>query len=126
LADEELLGEDAFGAELNRWALSSLQMTIPGVYVDSEKARFSSAQEYDWVVLRRGAAAMHEVRKSIGRDAFWDALGRYLVECGGGIGSIEPFARALSEASQTPMDLYLMEMLRTIGDYANQRLEVYR
>lgn len=123
---ERAQGYDAFLLKLNELVLDSLQMTLAGsLYVDGEKARFLTEAEYDLVIRRRGAAVMHELRDSVGDEAFTTALKLYIEARGGGIGSIADFAAALNAASESEMDLYLMEMLRTIGDYANQRMEYY-
>lgn len=123
---EHIYGRKAFLSALNDRVLDALKITLPGyVYVDSATTYFSSALEYRQVIMERGAAVMHEVRGLLGDEAFFEALRLYVASTRGKTASIGDMFSALSEASGRDVSYFLMEMLRTIGDYVNQNLESY-
>jgi aminopeptidase N len=123
---EAQYGRAAFLEALNARALPALQMTLPGyVYVDSYADYFSSKQEYEQVILARGAAVLHELRGAMGDEAFIGALRLYVQNTRGKTASIGDMFSALEAASGRDLSYFLMEMLRTIGDYANQDLTRY-
>ncbi|NLG25556.1 MAG: M1 family metallopeptidase [Clostridiales bacterium] len=120
---EERDGRDAYLAALNAQVLDALNLTLPGgLYVDSAASRFTSGDEYQIIVVDRGVAAMHELIGAMGRDAFLQALGRYVADNIGRNASIAGFAAALN-ASGGRWDEYLMEQLHNIGGYAEQGID---
>lgn len=123
---EETQGEQAFYRALNDRVLPVLQMTLPGdLYVDNPASRFQSRSEYQAVVRDRGTASIHEVRDLMGRESFLAALRLYTERMAGKNATIADFVAALNDATGQEWDYFLMEMLRTIGDYAGQGMESY-
>lgn len=123
---ESVYGRREFLSALNDRVLTSLKITLPGyVYVDSTTSYFESKSEYELVIKARGAAVMHELRGALDDDIFFDALRLYVQNTCGGGASIGDMFTALEEAGGRDMRYFLMEMLRTIGDYVNQNLERY-
>ena len=121
---EEKEGYGGYLKRLNAQVLDALQITLPGgLTVDSAASRFTSREEYQLVVIDRGAAVLHETRDLAGRDAFLTALRRYVEENRGRNASIEAFVAALNEATGQRWDEYVVSQLRAISDYVNQRLE---
>ena len=109
---------------LNAQVLEALQITIPGgLTVDSAASRFTSREEYELVVVDRGAAVLHETRDLIGREAFLAALRRYVGDNRGKNATIASFVAALDDAAGRRLDEYFVSQLHNISDYVNQRLE---
>ena len=124
LCFEEKEGYSRYLTRLNRQVLSALQTTIPGgLTVDSRASRFTSLSEYELVVIDRGTAMLHEMRDAMGREAFIETLARYVSDNRLKIASIEPFVAAANEATGSRWDEYVVNQLKTMSDYVNQRME---
>ena len=120
---EEKEGYNGYLRRLNKQVLEALQVTIPGgLTVDSAASRFTTRDEYELVVVDRGAAVLHETRVSTGREAFLRALAGYVAANRGGNASVAQFVAALNEATGTRWDEYVVGQMHTISDYVNQRL----
>lgn len=123
---EETEGHKAYLSQLNAQAIPSLKVTIPGgLNVDSAADRFSSRSEFQTVVADRGVAVMHELRETMGEEAFLEGVRLYVQEKAGSIASIADFAAAIDQASGRRLDEYLVGMLETISDYAGHEVQPY-
>ena len=91
--------------------------------MDSRASRFTSLSEYELVVIDRGTAMLHETRDAMGREAFIETLARYVSDNRLKIASIEPFVAAANEATGSRWDEYVVNQLKTMSDYVNQRME---
>lgn len=118
-------GQARFLQELNKRVLPALQMTIPVVLVDSETRAFATVNEYEIVTRNRGAAVLYEVSRSVGEQEMMDVFRRYIEQNKGGIASLPDFASALNKVSGRELGNLLLEMLQTIGEYANQQMDWY-
>ncbi len=120
---EEREGYDGYLKRLNAQVLSALQTTIPGgLTVDSHASRFNGTDEFELVVVDRGAAVLHELRDLMGREAFLACLARYVADNRGKNASIAQFVDALNVTTGERWDEYLVSQMHTISDYVNQRL----
>ena len=117
-------GRDAFLKAVNRDWVSALQLTIPGGLNLSSDAALFTAGEYDIVVLKRGAAAMHELRMAMGRDALLAGLAAFYRMGGAGRTLTEmDFVAALNEATGGDWEKYLTDLVFNIGEYVNQTID---
>lgn len=126
LAVEELEGYDAFLAALNDAVLESLRITIPGGLNITTSADLFTASEYALVVRGRGTVVMHELRLSMGREA-WIAGIRQFYEMGLDnrlLGEMD-FVQALDEATGGDWETFLTDWLFNVGDYIDQQIEFY-
>lgn len=112
---EDTYGNDRYAEEMEKNSRDALDITLPGrLTVDSYAQEFSSRADYEAVILGRGAVSMHDMRRSVGRDAFSKALGQYYAANKGGVASIADFAAALSSAAGRDVDLMLMGALTEV------------
>lgn len=124
LVVEDTRGHDDYLRELNTRLVPSLQLTIPGgLHVSSEASLFD-APTYDIVVRKRGAAVMHEMRTSMGREAFLTAL-RLFYEKGlqGGLLTEMDLLHAMDEADGRSHEAELTDWIFNIGRYAEQSID---
>ena len=106
--------------------MPALRITIPGgLNVDSAADRFTSRSEFATIVIDRGVAVMHELRETMGDEAFFEGLRLYVQANAGGIASIADFAAAIDQASGSRLDEYLVAQLETISDYAGHDVQPY-
>ena len=126
LFTERAQGYKAYLKQLNAQAVPALRITIPGgLNVDSAADRFTSRSEFATIVLDRGVAVMHELRETMGDEAFFEGLRLYVQANAGGIASIADFAAAIDQASGSRLDEYLVAQLETISDYAGYEVQPY-
>lgn len=126
LMTEETEGHAAFAARLERELTDSLKVTLPGnLYITADGSAFSQTQ-FDAVVHDRGAAALHEFRVTVGREAFLDSLARYFREHGGGATVTEmDFLSAFNETTGKDWEAFLTELLFGMDEYALQEIDWY-
>ena len=123
---ESTQGHKAYLKQLNAQAVPALRVTIPGgLTVDSAADRFSARSEFQTIVLDRGIAVMHELRETMGEEAFLEALRLYAQANAGSLASIADFAAAIDEAAGRRLDEYLVGQLQTISDYAGHDVQPY-
>ena len=123
LACEQREGRKAYLKRLNAQVLPALRITLPGgLTVDSAASRFSSRQEYEIVVIDRGAAALHETREQMGREAFIEGLALYVGKNAGRTASVGDLVAAFNEVTGERWDEYVVGQLHTISDYVDQRI----
>lgn len=121
---EEDEGYNAYLKRLNEKVLGALQVTVPGgLSVDSYASRFTAYDEYELVVIDRGMAVLHEMRTLTGREAFIDALARYIADNAGQIASIAQFVAAFNETTGSRWDEYLVAQMHDIDEYVNMNLD---
>ena len=126
LFTEHAQGYKAYLKQLNAQAVPALRITIPGgLNVDSAADRFTSRSEFATIVIDRGVAVMHELRETMGDEAFFEGLRLYVQANAGGIASIADFAAAIDQASGSRLDEYLVAQLETISDYAGHDVQPY-
>ena len=114
-------GEKAFRDEMIRYIQPALKMTVPGSLTpDSRLSRFGTVYDFDVVVIRRGAAVLHEICLAMGEENFLAALGRYYEAGQNGICTIEDFAKSLGGYGEA-----LVAWLMTIDDYAQHEGDIY-
>ena len=123
---QEQYGEERFLEELNREVLDALNITLPGrLSPDALRSQFSSRSAYEIIVRRRGAAALHEMSKAIGRQEIWDAFKSYYQENRGQTADQGDFETALLHATGQDYSQALNHYMQTIFEYVSQRLEWY-
>lgn len=124
LLPEETKGYDAYLSAINERLVDSLQLTIPGGLTVTSSASLFSRQEYEIVVLNRGAAVFHELRTSMGREALINGL-RLFYEKGlnSDILTEMNLVEALDEASGKSWEKFLTDWVFNIGDYVNQEID---
>lgn len=126
LSIEETKGREAFLQAMREEIEPSLRMTIPGgLTPDAYLTRFASRSEYDSIVVRRGAAVLHELRDTMGRENFLAALRIYYENGRGKTVTISDFVSALDAAAGKEMGPALINWLYTIDDYANTAFDIY-
>lgn len=119
LAYEEEHGYDAYIARLNDLVLDALNVTIPGgLTVDSAATRFSERDEYELIVVRRGLAFLHLLRKSAGREAFLQSLRAFYEDNRLENATVAEFAAAFDETTGTRWDEFILGEMHNIADYA--------
>ena len=126
LTVEETDGYAAFIDALNDQVLDSLRITIPGgLYITADASLFS-ADEYELIVLDRGAVVMHELRLAMGREE-WIAAMREFYETGLQrelLGEMD-FVTALNRVTSGDWEAFLTDWLFNVADYIDQQLDHY-
>ena len=121
---EEAKGRDAYLSALNANLVDSLQLTIPGGLNVTSDASLFTAEEYQIVVLNRGAAVFHELYTAMGRDDLLAGL-RLFYEKGLAADYLTEMdlVNALDEASGGSWEAFLTDWVFNIGDYVNQSID---
>lgn len=126
LYEEENGGYDAYLKQLNEQVLSSLNVTVPGgVSVESEADRFTSRMEYEMVVIDRGMAVLHEVRRAMGRETLMEGLREYVSFGWMRTACFDDLADAFEKASGGEWREYLIRQMKDIDEYVGMGLEWY-
>lgn len=118
---EELGGRDAYLNALNKNAVDSLQLTIPGgLHVASDASLFTSG-EYEIIIRNRGAVVFHELRTAMEREKLISGL-RLFYEKGLKADALTEMdlVHALDEASGKSWEKFLTDWVFNVGDYVNQ------
>lgn len=119
-------GRDAFLKAVNRDWVDALQLTIPGGLRVNSDASLFDAKSYDIVVKKRGAVVLHELRNAMGLNNLLAGLagfarmgreGRTLTEM--------DFVRAMDDATGGSWEDFLTDWVYHVGDYVEQRIDVY-
>ena len=118
---EENEGHGAYLELLNKKVVDSLQLTIPGGLNVTSDASLFTENEYEIVVVNRGAAVFHELRTAMGREELIEGLKIFhqkgmetevLTEM--------DLVHALDEASGKSWEAFLTDWVFNIGDYVQQ------
>ena len=111
-------GEAGYHRLLRERTEASLNVTIPGgVTVDSGTERFTSRMEFEIVVVDRGIAVLHELRRAMGADVFREALSEYVRRMWLGRATASDFLSAMNDVSGRRWDEYLYGQMHNISDY---------
>lgn len=116
---EERSGYDEMIRALDREILPAMGYTLPGNLFVTTSADAMSESEYDTIVLRRGCAAVHELRLAMGRDAFIDML-RAAARCP--VLDEDSF-EAVLRMDGHEWDRFLADWIYNIGEYTDPGLE---
>ena len=119
-------GSAAFARALNEQVLDALNFTMPGGLTITDSADLFTHEEYELIVLERGAAAMHEIALEMGVEN-WLAGVRRFYEMGreGGLLGEQDFVRAFDEATGGDWETAITHWLFHIQEYVGQGLEWY-
>ena len=113
-------GEDAMLEQMRKNILPSLQITVPGnLYVTSDAGLFAgSAEEYEMVVVDRGAGILHQLAQVMGREDFLLGL-RNFYERGrnGEILTEMDFVEAVNAADGGNWQNFLEDWIFHLSDY---------
>ncbi len=119
-------GEAEYLKRLNAQVLAALNVTIPGgVSVESQSDRFTSRMEYEMVIIDRGVAVLHEMRRGLGNEALMDGIALYVQDNWLDHAGFDEFAAALSAVSGRECADYLRTLMKDIEDYVGLGLEWY-
>lgn len=119
-------GRDAFLKAVNRDWVSALQLTIPGgLRVTSDASLFDS-KTYDIVVKKRGAVVLHELRNAMGLENLLAGLAEfYRMGRDGHTLTEMDFVHAMDAATGGSWEDFLTDWVFNVGDYVEQRIDVY-
>ena len=119
-------GRDAFLKAVNRDWVSALQLTIPGgLRVTSDASLFDS-MNYDIVVRKRGAVVLHELRNAMGLENLLAGLAEFnrMGRDGHTLTEME-LVQAMDAATGGSWEDFLTDWVFNVGDYVEQRFDVY-
>ncbi|MBR6766545.1 MAG: hypothetical protein IKM02_01200 [Clostridia bacterium] len=121
---EETEGKNSFLKAVNRDWVDALQLTIPGGLTVTSDASLFEENEYEVVVLKRGAVVMHELRNAMGREKMLAGLRRFyeMGLDGHTLTEIE-FVQSLDAVSGESWEAFLTDWVFNVGDYVNQNIE---
>ena len=117
-------GQGAFLKAVNRDWVSALQITIPGGLNVTSDAELLTAQNYDILILKRGAVVLHELRQAMGLDALLDGLRRFyeLGQSGRTLTEMD-LVHCMDEATGGSWEDFLTDWAFNVGEYVNQTID---
>ena len=119
-------GRDAFLKAVNRDWVSALQLTIPGGLRITSDASLFDSKTYDIVVKKRGAVVFHELRNAMGLENMLAGLAEfYRMGRDGHTLTEMDLVHALDAATGGSWEDFLTDWVFNVGDYVEQRIDVY-
>lgn len=116
-------GENEYLRRLNALSLQSLNITIPGsLRADSPLSLFTTRYDYDIIVIDRGAAVLHYLRKAMGAEEFKRALKLYATETRMKSTNLGDFISALDSVSGRSWGSFLSSLFYDINEYVGTEL----
>lgn len=121
---EKYQGKQARVERMDQYLTNALKVTIPGNLTITSSADGLNQSQYDIVVRDRGAAAMYELGRTLGREVLLEALGNYVARFSGGDQVTEmDFLSAINDTTGTNWEDFLTEILFEMEEYGRGVLD---
>ena len=121
---EKYLGKQARVERMEQYLTNALKVTIPGNLTVTSSADVFNQSQYNTVVRDRGAAAMYELCRNLGRETFLEALANYVARFAGGAMVTEmDFLSAINDTTGINWEDFLTEILFNLDEYALGQLD---